>query len=82
MSKQARLLAFICIVAIPTLSAASLTPTHANVRASETSILPYFAARRLQAVVIMGRVGKAWSRWLVASLAQLFSAWSVQACWR
>ena len=32
MSKQTRLLAFICIVAIPTLSAASLTPTHANVR--------------------------------------------------
>jgi len=32
MSKQARLLAFICIVAIPTLSAASLTPTHANLR--------------------------------------------------
>jgi acetyl esterase len=32
MSKQTRLLAFICIVAIPTLSAASITPTHANVR--------------------------------------------------
>ena len=32
MSKETWLLAFICIVAIPTLSAASLTPTHANVR--------------------------------------------------
>ncbi len=31
-SKQARLLAFICIVATTTLSAASLTPTHTNVR--------------------------------------------------
>ncbi|MFB0553427.1 MAG: alpha/beta hydrolase fold domain-containing protein [Phycisphaerae bacterium] len=31
-SKQIRLLAFICIVATTTLSAASLTPTHTNVR--------------------------------------------------
>ncbi len=31
-SKQARFLAFICIVATPTLSAASPTPTHTNVR--------------------------------------------------